>query len=130
VLEKLSMKKFKLLGFTNSKDGRDAEFNDWYTNRHLADVVAVPGFVSAQRFKLKDPMGGTPPHQYLAIYEIESDEPKAVMDELMRRSGTPAMVLSEGLDLEGASMGLYEQISPVVEAASTGRKVSGNAQVA
>lgn len=111
------MKKFKLLVLTNPKEGRDQEYNDWYTNRHLADVVAVPGFVSAQRFKLTDPMGFKHDHRYLAIYEIESDDPKKVMDEMMSRSGTPAMVLSEALDLEGATIALYEECSPAVSAA-------------
>ncbi len=124
------MKKFKLLVLTNPKDGRDQEFNDWYTNQHLADVVTVPGFVSAQRFKLADPLGSTHNHRYLAIYEIESDDPKGVMDELLRRSGTPAMILSEALDLEGASLGLYEQCSPVVEANHTASKTSSRSQVA
>ena len=124
------MKKFKLLVLTNARDGRDEEFNDWYTNQHLADVVTVPGFVSAQRFKLADPLGSKHDHRYLAIYEIESDDPKGVMDELLRRSGTPAMVLTEALDLEGASLGLYEQCSPVVEAKNTASELTGRSQVA
>ena len=109
---------------------RDQEYNDWYTNRHLADVVTVPGFVSAQRFKLADPMGFPHDHRYLAIYEVESDDPKAVMDEMMRRSGTPAMVLSEALDLEGATIGLYEECSPVLEADAAASMTSGRSQVA
>ena len=124
------MKKFKLLVLSNPREARDQEYNDWYTKRHLAEVVSVPGFVSAQRFKLTDPMGYPHDHRYLAIYEIESDDPKAVMDEMMRRSGTPAMVISEALDLEGANIGLYEECSPVVEADTQGSKVSGRSPVA
>jgi len=108
------MKKFKLLVLTNPREGRDQEYNDWYTKQHLADVVAVPGFVSAQRFKLTDPMGFPHDHRYLAIYEIESDDPKAVMADMMSRSGSQSMVISEALDLEGATIGLYEECSPVV----------------
>lgn len=39
--------------WSNPDAGRDDEYSDWYNNRHLADVVAVPGFVSAQRCRLR-----------------------------------------------------------------------------
>jgi len=32
----------------NAVNGREQEFNDWYTNRHLLDVMALPGIVAAQ----------------------------------------------------------------------------------
>jgi len=32
--------------------GREAEYNDWYSNRQAPDVVSIPGFVSAQRSAL------------------------------------------------------------------------------
>ena len=109
------MRRFKLVVLSNAKDGREDEYNQWYNNRHLADVVAVPGFSSAQRFKLRDDMGFPHRHQYLAIYEIESDDPQAVIGELMRRRDTPAMLISEALDLESAVSGLFEICSPVVQ---------------
>src|SRR3546814_16369245 len=34
---------------TNATPGDDEQFNDWYTNTHIPDVLAVPGFVAAQR---------------------------------------------------------------------------------
>jgi hypothetical protein len=61
---------------------------------------------------------------YLAIYEIESDDPKAVMAEMFKRSGTPAMVLSEALDLDKAVAGLFEACSSVVEAGAKARQVA------
>ncbi len=30
---------------------RDDAYNDWYTNVHLSDVLAVPGYVRATRYK-------------------------------------------------------------------------------
>jgi len=57
---------------------QDAEFNDWYDNIHLAEVVARPGFVSARRFAPAGP--GKP---YVAIYEIESDDIQKSVDDMM-----------------------------------------------
>jgi hypothetical protein len=118
------MAKFKLVVMTEPKDGREDEYNEWYTNQHLADVVAVPGFRSAQRFKLKDAMGFEQRNRYLAIYEIESDDPQAVVAEMFRRRDTPAMVVSEALDLDKATCGLYEVCSPVVEAGAKRRQAA------
>lgn len=63
-----------LVTMTNPVDGREDEFNDWYSNVHLSESVGVPGLISAQRFKLSDEQLGEPSeYRYLAIYEIEAE---------------------------------------------------------
>lgn len=109
------MGKYKLIVLTNPVEGREKEYNDWYTNRHLGDVVSVPGFASAQRFKLKDPMGFSHPFRYLAIYEIEGDNIELVLKDMFERRGTDAMVVSDALD-SNALAGVFEVCSPVVTA--------------
>jgi hypothetical protein len=42
----------------------DEEFNDWYELEHLRQVVALPGFVRARRYRCDDA-----PLKYLAWYE-------------------------------------------------------------
>lgn len=32
---------------------REDEYNDWYTNTHIPEVCAVPGFVAARRYKAR-----------------------------------------------------------------------------
>jgi hypothetical protein len=46
------MAKHVFVVFTNPVEGKEATYNDWCDNRHLPDVLDVPGFVSAQRFRL------------------------------------------------------------------------------
>lgn len=56
---------------SNSKPELDAEFNDWYTNVHVVDVVdKLDGFDSAQRFELAPNQIEQGEYRYLAIYEI------------------------------------------------------------
>src|ERR1700722_15014327 len=100
------MNRFKLVVLSNAKVGREADYQDWYAKRHLDDVVAVPGFVSAQCFKLRDAMGFVQRHQYLAIYEIESDEPLSVINEMVRRRDT--MVMSDAQDPDTVTCGVFE----------------------
>lgn len=39
-----------LVVFTNAKPGREADFDDWYTNIHIRDALRFRGSVTAQRF--------------------------------------------------------------------------------
>jgi hypothetical protein len=107
------MAAYTLAVMTNAVEGRDAEFNEWYTNQHLGDVLRVPGFTAARRFKLSE--GYSSPHAYLALYEMETDNPAAVLEELTKRAGTPQMPISEAMD-PNAGLVLYEGITPLISA--------------
>jgi hypothetical protein len=109
------MAKYTFVVLTNAVEGKDDAFDEWYTNTHLGDVLAVPGFVSAQRFKLTDAQRAKPPHpfRYLALYEIETNDLQKTLDELGKRSGTPAMVLTDTM-APGTQAHIYEAITPVV----------------
>ena len=39
--------------FSNPFEGKDDEFNEWYDNVHLPEVLALPGVISAQRYDLR-----------------------------------------------------------------------------
>jgi len=65
---------------------REDEYNDWYTGTHIPEVLAVPGFVSARRYKVlgEHPEG----HTHLAVYELEADDLTAPVKELRARSAS------------------------------------------
>ena len=46
--------RFIQIVFSNPAEGKDDEFNDWYDNVHIPDLLAIPGMLSAQRYKLHD----------------------------------------------------------------------------
>src|SRR5688572_33120425 len=46
---------------------KEAEFDRWYNEEHLAERLAIPGFLSAARYEA---VKGGPKH--LACYELES----------------------------------------------------------
>jgi hypothetical protein len=48
---------------------KEPEFNRWYNEEHLAERMAIPGFLSAARYEA---VKGGPKH--LAVYELESPE--------------------------------------------------------
>lgn len=106
------MTRYKFLVLTNPKPGQDAEYNCWYDEVHLGDVVDVPGFVAAQRFRIEDAEDFSG-YRYLSIYDVESDDPKATFAALTARAGTDTMEISSALD-PNASLSLWRAIGPVV----------------
>jgi len=78
---------------SNPVEGREQEYNDWYSNRHLDDLLACPGVIAARRLTLADLQvrDGPQPFKYLALYEIEADDPQGFIDELFARIGTGRM---------------------------------------
>lgn len=61
--------------------GREEEYQRWYTDQHLADVLRVPGFSGAQRFalgSLQRPGNPDPAYGHIAIYEIEGPVERAL----------------------------------------------------
>ena len=96
------MQRYSLVVFTNPVEGRDGEYNDWYTNTHLGDVLRIPGVVGAQRFRRSEAQrdNGPFPWGYLAIYECETDDINSVIRELKQRGGTDLMRMTDSLARE------------------------------
>lgn len=84
---------------SNPVEGREDEYNDWYSNRHLQDLLACPGIISARRLTLADQQvrAAPQPFKYFSLYEIETDDLQGFIDELLSRAGTERMPRSTAL---------------------------------
>jgi hypothetical protein len=93
------MPRYAFVVHTNPVDGREDEYNDWYSGPHLADLRRVPGVVSARRFRLADAQirDTAGAHRYLAIYEVETDDPQIFVREILARAGTELLATSSAL---------------------------------
>lgn len=111
--DKPELKKAIMVVFTEATSPEDeSEFNDWYDNTHLSDVLKVPGFVAATRYRLCDaqPDGANPTtNKYLAIYEIESTDIQATLDALVAER--PNRYLSPTLAIDKTQAPVYELIT-------------------
>src|SRR5262249_22941126 len=56
-----------LMVWTDIPADKEADFNRWYNEEHLAERMSVPGFLNAARYEA---VKGGPKH--LAVYELES----------------------------------------------------------
>jgi hypothetical protein len=96
----------------NPVPGREDEFNDWYTHRHLDDVMREAGFSACQRFRSAEMAAPQrAPKDYLALYEIETDDIDAV-DRAMRAAvGRGAIPISDALDVADITAWYVEAIT-------------------
>jgi hypothetical protein len=111
------MSRYVSIALTNPVEGREQEFNEWYDNQHVPDVLALPGCVSAHRFKLTGvQMPNRPcPFQYLAVYEFETDDLEAAVAATVERGGTPAMPRSDAVNWDKFLTMIFEPLGPRVK---------------
>ena len=102
------MRRYTWVVLTNCTPGDDAAFNAWYDTIHIADLLRIPGIVSATRAEtvdtqlsmadgqvlMTDAVGIGAKYRYLACYHIETDDVRGVLAEVARRAGTAEMPLA------------------------------------
>jgi hypothetical protein len=117
------MAKYTFVVLTNPVPGKDAEYNKWYDNQHIPDVLNIPGLVAAQRFVVAEGQPGVEqkPHKYLTLYDIETNDLPGVFKELGARSGTPQMAISDSIDLKNASLCVFAPMAGKVMAKDVAR---------
>ena len=63
---------------SNAVAGKEKEYQAWYV-KHMADILKLPGFISAQHFVYHPTTGRKEPaFHYMVIYEIEGDPDKVL----------------------------------------------------
>jgi len=97
------MAKYQLVVLTNAAKGKDAEFNEWYDTQHIPDVLQIAGFTGAQRYKLQ-PAAGQTNWSYLAIYDVETDDPAKTMEAMQAHAAAGKMRMSDASDSATATV--------------------------
>jgi len=103
------MAKYILIGTSAAVEGRDDDYNDWYDNTHLGEVCAIPGIKSGRRYTADACSPNPVPSPNIAIYEIETDDPAAVLAELGKRAAAGQMKMTDSLDRSSAQLWLFKQ---------------------
>lgn len=95
------------LVFSNPvSEDRLEEFHQWYDEVHIPEVLATPGFVSAQRIALRPTeftKATEPAQRFGVIYEIEGD-PEEVMGKVSAGTRDGTIHMSDVLDLTTFAM--------------------------
>ena len=109
------MARFLWLVMTNPAEGREREFNRWYDREHVPDMLGIDTVVAVQRFEFVTGAGTAPPrHRYLAVYEVEADDPGETLAALNRARTEPGrMRVSSSLDPD-ARLWFFRPLGPRV----------------
>jgi hypothetical protein len=122
-------KKYLLFAFSDCKDpAREKEYNDWYDNMHMPDMLQVPGFIKATRWMSADNKKNEI-RRYLALYELETDSLEE-FNAKMRERGMWTFKAGRFSDLGVFDPDnvprIYVQITPEITAAAAAKKAAAN----
>ena len=83
--EPAGKQRYVFIVFANPLPGREAEFNDWYLNTHLGDLVQLEGWVGAQRFQLQPVARQLSAEGYARGYAVLWDQEDAGLVAIRQR---------------------------------------------
>ena len=69
----------------NTEPSKEDEFNKWYNETHIPDIVGTGIYYTATRYENTDPKPGEA--KYLAIYETDHEDPIAAFTEMQKHTG-------------------------------------------
>jgi hypothetical protein len=87
-----------MLVLTNAVPGTDDDFNAWYDDTHLVDVLEHGPFTGARRFRLADADATDAPYRYLAVYDIEDGKAEEARDWIVFSRAEREEALAAGRD--------------------------------
>lgn len=110
------MAKFKMIALTTPVPGKEAEYHDWYQNVHLPELCTIAGLTGGQRYKLVTKFIGSDTNQYLAIYDIECDDPMTFLGAMGEAATGGKLTQSDASDMGTTYTAFFSEHGERVEA--------------
>lgn len=97
----------QLVVFSNVVAGREAEFNKWYSDVHVPDVLrAAPEIKSAKRYALNTialPEGQSG-WQYMTVYEVAAEQLQGVLERMNAAMANGEFEMSDAADVTSIAL--------------------------
>jgi hypothetical protein len=70
----------------------EEEYDHWYREVHIPELLAVPGFEAARRYRIREDLGRGESHKprFLTVYELEADDLADPVNAMRTRPRPPA----------------------------------------
>ncbi len=109
------MQTFDLIVLSNPVAGHEAEYNTWYNTQHISEVLKIPGFESAQRFKLipQSVSGSYPMPGYAIRFIFHSANLQATADDIKHRLDTGVTHRSPFFDYKTGVSRYYARVQGI-----------------
>jgi len=108
------MARYVVMVLSNPVKGKEAEYERWYVDQHIPDILRVPGFVSGRLLPasaLQPALQKDRRWDYMALLEADTEDLGALIAELDRRVNTPEMPVSEAFSFEGMHFEIFGELS-------------------
>jgi hypothetical protein len=86
-----------LIALTSPLEGREEEFNAWYSNVHAKEMLEIDGVLSVQRFLITHGASSDAANRYVAIYEVAAGETGNVMARLAESAKAGRLTMSSAM---------------------------------
>lgn len=106
------MSRYILFVMSRPVEGRDADYNRWYDERHLPDICAIPGVTGARRFSAEALGEISPPFPYASVYELDVADPNAVMTAIKTGVADGSIPVSDAFDKTASALWLFKAHEP------------------
>jgi hypothetical protein len=103
------MTKCVMVVYSSAKPGREAEYLDWYQNVHIADMCSIPGVNSGRFFEASPASPAKPAATYLAIYELDVDDPAVVLQGMAQLGQSGRLQATDAIDLTSVQISFFKQ---------------------
>jgi hypothetical protein len=103
------MSKHLMIVYSNAKPGRDAEYMDWYKNVHIGEICQIPAVKNGHMYEAIPASPSKPSTTYVAAYELETEDPMAVLAEIGRRGQAGEFNMSDAVDSGSAQFMFLKQ---------------------
>lgn len=105
------MAKYDFIVACDAIAGEDDEFNRWYDDRHIPDLMRMVAVVGVDRYELADAQlrGRSAMPRYIAVYHLDTEDLASFFTQLVQLSGTDAMPLSDSLDASSTRSACYRK---------------------
>jgi hypothetical protein len=101
-----------MLVMSDPVEGREVQYNTWYEDVHLPQLLALDGIKSARRLRRARTLGERDAYAYLAIYEIETEDIDSVLENLVNTATAGQFSMSDAIDSENTYAAVYEDLGP------------------
>src|SRR5687767_9518954 len=104
------MGEYHLVVLLNPVNGKEVEFNTWYDQKHVPDLLAVDGIDSCTRYQRAALPPAKGQRTYMAIYDIRTNDLPSVMAEMSARVRSGVSDVSPTIDSASMVMNVYEKM--------------------
>jgi hypothetical protein len=111
------MPRYRMIMLSQANPGRDEDYERWYDETHIPDMMQVPGFVAAQRFRVVRNVVGETNFPFCSIYEIEADSADTAMGAMFAALQSGKVRMSDSVDPASGQGFICEEVRERVTAA-------------